>query len=536
MSTLAPKYNMDVNPVYQVDCSFAASGKTVAQTKRRVRFRFGFSNAEALAEGLTGTACRGEEHEINLVWSLTSGKRSVTADGQEVHVSRGGRAETKFETSWTMNGNHTIKLVAHAAPPLRHVPGFRQFDLLLDGCSFFDMPKIYELGAKNAMRQQMVPTGAQRSFAEPPGTYNNYNLSEYKRHQYAEDRRVNDGVGDHRRVEYAPAPALKEPTSLRSPTTVVESAPEPQQDFMSEPIQVKDLFASPVAIMDAIHAPTTHDEFTPVAEVVQPCNSSAVHNEILSAYGPPPANPGLLALTNGEPTPAYPPSPNAQVPPNYATPNYSSPAPQYASAPQYARAPQYTEAPHYAAAPQYAPAPQFTPTPQHTEAPSVITPPSAKLTMKELMEAPVEDEPVSEMERALKNLVNIDDISQEIKTPEQKKIEEKREGKKSKNKSKPVPPIAPSWHLGIAPPLADVQANKPVREPTSKEIMRTHAFDPRAAQAGMMVIYGAPDISSPGFGVHAQMQQQQQQYYYAQQQYAQQQYMHQQEQHMYAAY
>jgi hypothetical protein len=154
--------------------------------------------------------------------------------------------------------------------------------------------------------------------------------------------------------------------------------------------------------------------------------------------------------------------------------------------------------------------------------------------MKELMEAPVEDEPVSQMERALKDLVNIDDITQETKTPEQKKIEERREGKKSKHKSKPIPPTAPSWHLGIAPALADVQANKPVREPTSTEIMRTHAFDPRAAQAGMMVIYGAPENSSPGFGVPAQMQQQQQ--YYAQQQYAQQQYRQQQGQHMYAAY
>jgi hypothetical protein len=165
------------------------------------------------------------------------------------------------------------------------------------------------------------------------------------------------------------------------------------------------------------------------------------------------------------------------------------------------------------------------------EAPAVVTTFSAsqQLTMNQLMDAPFEDEEeiMSEMERALKTLVNIDDLTVENKTPEQKKVEEKREQKKTKNKSKPIPPTAPSWHLGMAPALADVQASKPVREAPSKEIMRAHAFDPRAAQAGMLVIYGAPapEISSPGFGVPSQMQQQQQ-YMYAQQRLYMQQQMH----------
>lgn len=506
------------NPPYQIDCSFGASGKKVAATKRRIRFRFGFSNAEALQEGATGTNCRGEEHEVTLTWSLTSGKRIVTADGVEVHFSKGQRAETKFETSWTMNGQHTIKLIAHAAPPLRPVPGFKQFDLQLDGLSYFNMPKIYELGIKT---NQMVPATNSRSFAEPP-SYNNYSLPEYERQPeygerqqyYENDRRFNE------------RPVAKEPEQLQSsPTTVTDppvSTPAPQ-DLVSEtaPVQgVDDLIAT--SLYTASPPTTTNDEFTPVEPFEQPRSSAVVHNEILSAYGPPPANSELLALTNGET--AYPYSPTAA--PSYASPpTYGAPPPQYTPAPQYNNAP---------TTPQYSPTPQYTDAHVEAAPPAVVTPPQApqQLTMTQLMDAPVEEEPVDEMDRALKNLVNIDDLATETTAPEQKQVEEKRAENKNKGKSKPLPPTTPSWHLGMKPALSDIKANAPAREAPSKEIMRTHAFDPRAAQAGMMVIYGAPQISSPGFGVPAQMQQQQQQqqyYMYAQQQ-------QQQQQHMYAAY
>lgn len=516
MTSHTPKYNMAKNPVYQVDCSFGASGKKVAATKRRIRFRFGFSSAEALAEGATGTACRGEEHEVTLTWSLTSGKRIVMADGIEVHFSKGPRAETKFETSWTMNGQHTIKLVAHAAPPLRAVPGFRQFDLQLDGLSYFDMPKIYELGIKT---NQMVP--AMQSFAEPPA-YNNYSLPghyehhptyeqpEYGRHHYVEDRREPE------------RPVIKKDAPLRSPTSVMDGTQSSPQDLVSEitPVQgVEDLIASPVYSTSA--PTTTYDEFTPVEPVEQPRSTSVVHNDILSAYGPPQTNSELLALTNGEQVPpamappSYSPAADTSAPSTYVSPTYATPPPQYTrfSAPQYNNVqstPQYT-----AEAPVESP-------------PAVVSPPSGpqQLSMNQLMDAPIEEEPVDEMDRALKNLVNIDDIAEEVKAPERKKVDEKRAANMNKGKSKPLPPTTPSWHLGLKPALSEIKANAPAREAPPKEVMRTHAFDPRAAQAGMLVLYGAPQISSPGFGIPAQMQQQQQYYMYAQQQ----------KQQMYAAY
>ncbi len=106
--------------------------------------RFGFANPEALANGETGTACRGEEHDVTIVWSITSGKRLILADGQEVHYS--SSRNNLFEFSWTMKGNHVLKVAAHASPPIQANPGFRQYDFFVDGQSFFSFPKVFRLG------------------------------------------------------------------------------------------------------------------------------------------------------------------------------------------------------------------------------------------------------------------------------------------------------------------------------------------------------------------------------------------------------
>mmetsp|Transcript_12475 Transcript_12475/g.15639 ORF Transcript_12475/g.15639 Transcript_12475/m.15639 type:complete len:573 (+) Transcript_12475:172-1890(+) len=133
-----------MSTVYQIDFTAVACGKRIATSKRRVRWRFGFTNLEALDNGETGIACRGEEHDITLVWSITTGKRLVLADGQEVHYSN-SRSST-FEFTWTMRGNHVLKVVAHASPPMSAAPGFRQYDFFVDGQSFFVFPKVYRLG------------------------------------------------------------------------------------------------------------------------------------------------------------------------------------------------------------------------------------------------------------------------------------------------------------------------------------------------------------------------------------------------------
>lgn len=136
--------------------------------------RFGFANPEALAAGLTGTDCRGEEHDVTIVWSITSGKRLVLADGQEVHYSNS--RNSVFDFSWTMRGSHVLKVIAHASPPVSATPGFRQYDFFVDGQSFFTFPKVFRLGlAPNDPRSSGSPRSpfhmADRS--APRGSYVN---------------------------------------------------------------------------------------------------------------------------------------------------------------------------------------------------------------------------------------------------------------------------------------------------------------------------------------------------------------------------
>ncbi|GMI07030.1 hypothetical protein TrRE_jg3487 [Triparma retinervis] len=146
------------HPSYQVDFVAQNTGRRVALTKRRVRWRFGYPNAKALEDGKTGIEARGEEHEVSLVWSLTSGKKSVVFDNQEVHSSD-SRAST-FEFTWSRSNLHVYKIVAHATGT---GPGGRQYDLLVDGQSYFNMPKVFELGLPNAGRG--AAQGRQQAFA-----------------------------------------------------------------------------------------------------------------------------------------------------------------------------------------------------------------------------------------------------------------------------------------------------------------------------------------------------------------------------------
>lgn len=132
--------------------------------------RFGFANPEALANGETGTACRGEEHDVTIVWSITSGKRLVLADGQEVHYSN--NRNNIFDFSWTMRGNHVLKIVAYASPPVTPIPGFRQYDFMVDGQSFFSFPKVFRLGLAPNDPRAMASPHSPPSLADRGRNYN----------------------------------------------------------------------------------------------------------------------------------------------------------------------------------------------------------------------------------------------------------------------------------------------------------------------------------------------------------------------------
>jgi len=166
--------------VYQVDFTTGYNGKKIGLTKRRITWRFGFANFDALQSGLIGVDARGQEHEVVIIWSIISGKRQVLLDGHAIHVSTVSKNQGKFQFDFEMQGNHTIKLTAHAGPPMNS-NGIvqRQFDMVLDGLSFFDFSKIYQLGVgRNDMPQanvkKAVPPLSHQYLLESSPSKNNY--------------------------------------------------------------------------------------------------------------------------------------------------------------------------------------------------------------------------------------------------------------------------------------------------------------------------------------------------------------------------
>lgn len=131
--------------VYQVDSRSTEVGKILASTKIRACWAYGHVNNEAVMNGYSGSNCRGKEHEVILEWSLTSGKKRVFHDSKEVHFSVGRRINGKFQCSWHSR-DHFFTLIAYAFPPSSRIRPKKQFDLLINGYSFDNLPRIYELG------------------------------------------------------------------------------------------------------------------------------------------------------------------------------------------------------------------------------------------------------------------------------------------------------------------------------------------------------------------------------------------------------
>ena len=62
-----PRYDLGLNPPYQINYRAKRAGKHITATKRRITFQFGFSNADAIHSGASEADCRGEEHEVEPV-------------------------------------------------------------------------------------------------------------------------------------------------------------------------------------------------------------------------------------------------------------------------------------------------------------------------------------------------------------------------------------------------------------------------------------------------------------------------------------
>ena len=172
------RYDLQRNPPYQINYRAKRAGKHITASKRRITFQFGFSSAEAIASGQIEGACRGEEHEVVLFWSHVSGKRELFMDGKLIHTSRGAYDNTKFQFTWGI-GPHILKIVGSFKDQSKNAAG-RQFDLQLDGISFFRFLNIYQLGQVRVKGSTSI-NSASNSYAQAhPKKMYSYQGAAYK--------------------------------------------------------------------------------------------------------------------------------------------------------------------------------------------------------------------------------------------------------------------------------------------------------------------------------------------------------------------
>mmetsp|Transcript_5108 Transcript_5108/g.6405 ORF Transcript_5108/g.6405 Transcript_5108/m.6405 type:complete len:578 (+) Transcript_5108:132-1865(+) len=285
---------LDRYPMYQIDFDVLNCGLRIVTSKRRLRWRFGFPNPEALEQGRQGSACRGQEHDVTVLWSVTSGKRLITADGQEVtqFTDRSGI----LEHSWRMYGNHIVKIVAHASPPLTKRPGFRQYQLYIDGRPFTKLPKVYELGqwGPGMPMPQMAPVGY------APHGQNGQHMTE-------EDiqNRIRKMMGQT--SMNGPPPSVSMPTPAPPPmpapaaSYAFPSGPNPYPAPAPPPAPAGHPFDPTPVPAPAAPAPapvplSTSTELVPVGFVPCPVIDENEEDEVLQQIFPP-----CLQLTDGTP-------------------------------------------------------------------------------------------------------------------------------------------------------------------------------------------------------------------------------------------
>ena len=99
----------------------------------------------AAKEGKTGSECRGEEHEVVLVWSVRKGKTTVFWNKSNIsHLFPEEQLRTPrdlVEYKWELRSGETVEIQANANP----IPGRPQYDLIVGGVSFFSLPHVSEL-------------------------------------------------------------------------------------------------------------------------------------------------------------------------------------------------------------------------------------------------------------------------------------------------------------------------------------------------------------------------------------------------------
>lgn len=119
----------------------------------------------AIEQGLKGRNCRGEEHVIELLWSLRSGKTRILwnqTDISNYFVDQKQR-DDMVQFTWKTPAGQTLQIVAHAD----ELEGQAQYELLVDGVSFSHFPTVAELGTRDSSpADSQVTQGPQHELPE----------------------------------------------------------------------------------------------------------------------------------------------------------------------------------------------------------------------------------------------------------------------------------------------------------------------------------------------------------------------------------
>jgi len=124
-------------------------GKYIGSSKRRITWRFGFTNVHAAGEGKCGVDLGVEEHEVVLIWSVTSNKIKVFWNKtNSSHLLREKRTTGKVHISWESRSGEKFQILAHESKPEKKTKSSSntsQYDLLIDGVSLFSLVYVSAL-------------------------------------------------------------------------------------------------------------------------------------------------------------------------------------------------------------------------------------------------------------------------------------------------------------------------------------------------------------------------------------------------------
>lgn len=127
------------------------------RSHRTVRFRFGVvkNNSNHSNSGDTKTGSRppsrsvgeDEEHEVVLSWSVRSGKRIISYDRIMLYSITMKGFGVCDHTVLTPDGKFSLRILSCTEPPLGAAPNFETSELLINGVSYFDFPRMGRTGA-----------------------------------------------------------------------------------------------------------------------------------------------------------------------------------------------------------------------------------------------------------------------------------------------------------------------------------------------------------------------------------------------------